>query len=70
VKAKRSNGSTPRAARPKDAHLRPIRFTEPGVANSEKKLFRARSPGLRRDQAEAVMPTLKRSDISCITIKN
>jgi D-alanyl-D-alanine carboxypeptidase len=45
-------------------------FTEPVVAKGEKKLFRARFAGLDRDQAEAVCRTLKRSDISCITIKN
>jgi D-alanyl-D-alanine carboxypeptidase len=45
-------------------------FTEPVVAKGEKKLFRARFAGLDRDQAEAVCKTLKRSDISCITIKN
>jgi D-alanyl-D-alanine carboxypeptidase len=45
-------------------------FTEPVVAKGEKKLFRARFAGLDRDQAEAVCRMLKRSDISCITIKN
>jgi D-alanyl-D-alanine carboxypeptidase len=45
-------------------------FTEPVVAKGEKKLFRARFAGLDRDQAEAVCRTLKRSDISCITIRN
>jgi D-alanyl-D-alanine carboxypeptidase len=45
-------------------------FTEPVVAKGEKKLFRARFAGLDRDQAEAVCRTLKRSEISCITIKN
>jgi D-alanyl-D-alanine carboxypeptidase len=45
-------------------------FTEPVVSKGEKKLFRARFAGLDRDQAEAVCRTLKRSDISCITIKN
>ena len=45
-------------------------FTEPVVAKGDKKLFRARFAGLDRDQAEAVCRTLKRSDISCITIKN
>jgi D-alanyl-D-alanine carboxypeptidase len=45
-------------------------FTEPVVARGEKKLFRARFAGLDRDQAEAVCRTLKRSDISCITIRN
>jgi D-alanyl-D-alanine carboxypeptidase len=45
-------------------------FTEPVVSKGEKKLFRARFAGLDRDQAEAVCKTLKRSDISCITIRN
>jgi len=45
-------------------------FTEPVLAKGEKKLFRARFAGLDRDQAEAVCRTLKRSDISCITIRN
>src|SRR3954471_24952601 len=45
-------------------------FTEPVVAKGEKKLFRARFAGLDRDEAEAVCRTLKRSDISCITIRN
>jgi len=45
-------------------------FTEPVVAKGERKLFRARFAGLDRDQAEAVCRTLKRSDISCITVRN
>jgi D-alanyl-D-alanine carboxypeptidase len=45
-------------------------FTEPVVAKGDKKLFRARFAGLDRDQAEAVCRTLKRSDISCMTLKN
>ena len=45
-------------------------FTEPVVAKGERKLFRARFAGLDRDQAEAVCKTLKRSDISCITVRN
>lgn len=44
-------------------------FTEP-VAKGSKKLYRARFAGLDRDEAEAVCRKLKRSDISCITIKN
>ncbi|GAC1332500.1 MAG: D-alanyl-D-alanine carboxypeptidase [Bradyrhizobium sp.] len=44
-------------------------FTE-AVAKGDKKLFRARFAGLDRDQAEAVCRTLKRSEISCITVKN
>jgi D-alanyl-D-alanine carboxypeptidase len=45
-------------------------FTEPVVAKDNRKLFRARFAGLERDQAEAVCKTLKRSDISCITVRN
>jgi D-alanyl-D-alanine carboxypeptidase len=45
-------------------------FTEEVVAKGDKKLYRARFAGLDRDQAEAVCKTLKRSEISCITIKN
>ena len=45
-------------------------FTEPVVAKGDRKLFRARFAGLDRDQAEAVCKTLKRSDISCITVRN
>jgi D-alanyl-D-alanine carboxypeptidase len=45
-------------------------FTESVVAKGDKKLFRARFAGLDRDQAEAVCRTLKRSEISCITLKN
>jgi D-alanyl-D-alanine carboxypeptidase len=45
-------------------------FTEAVVAKGERKLFRARFAGLDRDQAEAVCRTLKRSDISCITVRN
>jgi D-alanyl-D-alanine carboxypeptidase len=45
-------------------------FTEPVVTKGEKQLFRARFAGLDRDQAEAVCKALKRSEISCITIKN
>lgn len=45
-------------------------FTEPVVSKGDKKLFRARFAGLDRDQAEAVCRALKRSDMSCITIKN
>jgi D-alanyl-D-alanine carboxypeptidase len=45
-------------------------FTEPVVAKGDKKLFRARFAGLDREQAEAVCRTLKRSDISCITVRN
>jgi D-alanyl-D-alanine carboxypeptidase len=45
-------------------------FTETVVAKGDKKLYRARFAGLDRDQAEAVCRTLKRSDISCITVRN
>ena len=45
-------------------------FTEPVLARGDKKLFRARFAGLDRDQAEAVCRMLKRSDISCITVRN
>jgi D-alanyl-D-alanine carboxypeptidase len=45
-------------------------FTEPVVAKDNRKLFRARFAGLERDQAEAVCKTLKRVDISCITVRN
>jgi D-alanyl-D-alanine carboxypeptidase len=44
-------------------------FTET-VAKGDKKLFRARFAGLDHDQAEAVCRTLKRSEISCMTIRN
>ena len=45
-------------------------FTEAVLAKGDRKLFRARFAGLDRDQAEAVCRTLKRSDISCITVRN
>ena len=45
-------------------------FTEPVVGKGDKKLFRARFAGLDRDQAEAVCRTLKRSEISCIAVRN
>jgi D-alanyl-D-alanine carboxypeptidase len=45
-------------------------FTEPVVAKGERKLYRARFAGLERDQAEAVCKTLKRADISCISMHN
>jgi D-alanyl-D-alanine carboxypeptidase len=44
-------------------------FTEPVVAK-DKKLYRARFAGLDHDQAEAVCKALRRSDISCITVRN
>ena len=45
-------------------------FTETVVAKDNKTLYRARFAGLERDQAEAVCRTLKRADISCITVRN
>jgi D-alanyl-D-alanine carboxypeptidase len=45
-------------------------FTETVIAKGDRKLFRARFAGLDRDQAEAACRTLKRSDISCITVRN
>ncbi|MGB3043882.1 MAG: D-alanyl-D-alanine carboxypeptidase [Xanthobacteraceae bacterium] len=45
-------------------------FTETVVTRGDKKLYRARFAGLERDQAEAVCKRLKRSDISCITLRN
>jgi D-alanyl-D-alanine carboxypeptidase len=45
-------------------------FTEPVVGRGDKKLYRARFAGLDRDSAEAACKALKRSEISCITIKN
>jgi D-alanyl-D-alanine carboxypeptidase len=45
-------------------------FTEPVVNKDNRKLFRARFAGLERDQAEAICRTLKRADISCITVRN
>jgi D-alanyl-D-alanine carboxypeptidase len=45
-------------------------FTEPVIAKGDRKLYRARFAGLDRDQAKAVCRTLKRSDISCITVRN
>jgi D-alanyl-D-alanine carboxypeptidase len=45
-------------------------FTEPVLAKDNRKLYRARFAGLERDQAEAVCRTLRRSDISCITVRN
>ena len=45
-------------------------FTEPVVAKGDRTLFRARFAGLDRDQAEAVCRTLKRNDMSCMTVRN
>lgn len=44
-------------------------FTET-VEKGDRRLYRARFAGLDRDKAEAVCKTLKRSEISCIAIKN
>ena len=49
---------------------RPIRLPNRSSPRAITKLFRARFAGLERDQAEAVCRTLKRSDISCITVRN
>jgi D-alanyl-D-alanine carboxypeptidase len=40
------------------------------TTRGDRKLYRARFAGLERDEAEAVCRKLKRSDISCFTIKN
>ncbi|MBI5131997.1 MAG: SPOR domain-containing protein [Rhodopseudomonas palustris] len=45
-------------------------FTEAVVSKGDRKLYRARFAGLDREEAEAVCRKLKRSDISCFTIKN
>jgi D-alanyl-D-alanine carboxypeptidase len=45
-------------------------FTETVVSKGGKSLYRARFAGLDKDSAEAACRTLKRSEISCITIKN
>jgi len=45
-------------------------FTETVVAKDKRTLYRARFAGLDRDQAEAVCRTLKRADISCMTVRN
>ncbi|MGL4262217.1 MAG: SPOR domain-containing protein, partial [Afipia sp.] len=44
-------------------------FTET-VSKGNKTLYRARFAGLNQDSAEAACRTLKRSDISCIAIRN
>ena len=41
-----------------------------GRLQGQRTLFRARFAGLEREQAEAVCRTLKRADISCITVRN
>ncbi len=70
AKAKRGSASKPHAIRPAACSQRPKSFTEPVVAKGDRKLYRARFAGLDRDQADAVCRTLKRSDISCITVRN
>ena len=45
-------------------------FTETVVSKDNRTLYRARFAGLDRDQAEAVCKTLKRADISCMTVRN
>ncbi len=45
-------------------------FTETTVSKDNRTLYRARFAGLDRDSAEAVCKTLKRADISCMTVRN
>jgi D-alanyl-D-alanine carboxypeptidase len=45
-------------------------FTEAVVSKENRTLYRARFAGLDRDSAEAVCRTLKRADISCMTVRN
>jgi D-alanyl-D-alanine carboxypeptidase len=45
-------------------------FTETVISKGDHKLYRARFAGLDRDQAEAVCKALRRSDISCMTLRN
>ena len=45
-------------------------FTETTVSKDNRTLYRARFAGLDKDQAEAVCKTLKRADISCMTVRN
>jgi D-alanyl-D-alanine carboxypeptidase len=45
-------------------------FTETVVSKDNRTLYRARFAGLDRDSAEAVCRTLKRADISCMTVRN
>ena len=70
AKAKPGSASMLPAARPSGLLSKADPFTEPVVAKDNRKLFRARFAGLERDQAEAVCRTLKRADISCITVRN
>ncbi len=45
-------------------------FTETITSKDNRTLYRARFAGLDRDSAEAVCKTLKRADISCMTVRN
>ena len=45
-------------------------FTEPVMAKDNRKLYRARFAGLEKEAAESVCRALRRSDISCITVRN
>jgi D-alanyl-D-alanine carboxypeptidase len=45
-------------------------FNETTVSKDNRTLYRARFAGLDRDSAEAVCRTLKRADISCMTVRN
>ena len=45
-------------------------FTEPVITRGDRKLYRARFAGLERHEAEAVCRRLKRSDMSCFTVRN
>ena len=63
------NGSRRRAIRPM-ACWQGRSVHRGGHRQGRQKLFRARFAGLDRDQAEAVCRTLKRSEISCITVRN
>jgi D-alanyl-D-alanine carboxypeptidase len=45
-------------------------FTETTTSKDNRTLYRARFAGLDRDSAEAVCRTLKRADISCMTVRN
>jgi D-alanyl-D-alanine carboxypeptidase len=45
-------------------------FTETVMSKDNRTLYRARFAGLDRDSAEAVCKTLKRADISCMTVRN
>jgi D-alanyl-D-alanine carboxypeptidase len=45
-------------------------FTETTTSKDNRTLYRARFAGLDRDSAEAVCKTLKRAEISCMTVRN